>query len=214
MTNTGNTGRTALGHRLKSTHLFEGPPFSNRCPEDNSSEHGLATSSLQFLSRIKQKSRLRLNYTEISPHTSLVCMLKLSWDAHQKGGEPQKGGYFRFPPIIRMVSLELLRCPLRCPLGRENEISEALSARKLQRFLRFAIAMPIADPRNRRRFPRQDKAMLHCDLGVRWKVASDLRIRVAISESETPLSAGVLAIWLRQRGNRQRLRLCDFGALR
>ena len=30
------------------------------------------------------------------------------------------------------------------------------------------------------------KAMLHCDLRVRWKVASDLRFRVAISEPETP----------------------------
>ena len=49
-----------------------------------------------------------------------------------------------------------------------------------------AIAMPIADPRNRERFPRQDKAMLHCDLRVRWKVASDLRFRAAISEPKTP----------------------------
>ena len=56
---------------------------------------------------------------------------------------------------------------------------------------------------------------LHCDLRVRCKVASDLRFRVAISEATKPLlSAGFLAIWLRQRGNRQRLRLCDFGALR
>ena len=36
------------------------------------------------------------------------------------------------------------------------------------------------------RFPRQDKAMLHCDLRVRWKVASDLRFRAAISEPKTP----------------------------
>ena len=28
--------------------------------------------------------------------------------------------------------------------------------------------------------------MLHCDLRVRWKVASDLRFRAAISEAETP----------------------------
>ena len=54
--------------------------------------------------------------------------------------------------------------------------------------------------------------MLHCDL-VRWKVASDLRFRAAISEPKTLLSARFLAIWLRQRGSRQRLRLCDFGAL-
>ena len=52
-------------------------------------------------------------------------------------------------------------------------------------FWRFAIAMPIADPRNRCDFGRQDKAMLHCDLRVRWKIASDLRFRAAISEPKT-----------------------------
>ena len=44
------------------------------------------------------------------------------------------------------------------------------------------------------------------DLALRFKgamevVASDLQFRVAISEPETP-SAGFLASWLRQRGNR------------
>ena len=43
--------------------------------------------------------------------------------------------------------------------------------------------------------------MLHCDLRVRWKVASDLRFRAAISEPKPLPSAGFLAIWLRQRGN-------------
>ena len=41
------------------------------------------------------------------------------------------------------------------------------------------------------RFPRQEKAVLHCDLRVGWKVASDLRFQAAISESKA-----------RQRGNR------------
>ena len=35
------------------------------------------------------------------------------------------------------------------------------------------------------RSPREEKAMLHCDLRVRWKVASDLRFRAAISEPKT-----------------------------
>ena len=61
-----------------------------------------------------------------------------------------------------------------------------LSAPKSQRFLRFAIAMPIIA-----RFPRQEKAMLHCDLRVRWKVASDLRFRAAISEPKTPSFCGI-----------------------
>ena len=58
-------------------------------------------------------------------------------------------------------------------------------APKSQRCLRFAIAMPIADPEIAR-FPRQEKAMLHCGLRVRWTVASDLRFRAAISEPKTP----------------------------
>ena len=37
-------------------------------------------------------------------------------------------------------------------------------------------------PQKSQRFPRQEKAMLHCDLRVRWKVASDLWFRAAISE--------------------------------
>ena len=41
------------------------------------------------------------------------------------------------------------------------------------------------------RFPRQEKAILHCDLRVRWKVASDLRFRPAISEPKTPSFCGI-----------------------
>ena len=36
------------------------------------------------------------------------------------------------------------------------------------------------------RFPKQETAMMHCDLRVRWKVASDVRFRAAISEPKTP----------------------------
>ena len=32
--------------------------------------------------------------------------------------------------------------------------------------------------------------MLHCDLRLRWKVASDLRFRAAISEPKTPSFCG------------------------
>ena len=41
------------------------------------------------------------------------------------------------------------------------------------------------------RSPRQEKAMMHCDLRVRWKVASDLRFRAAISEPKTPSFCGI-----------------------
>ena len=41
------------------------------------------------------------------------------------------------------------------------------------------------------RFPRQETAMLHCDLRVRWKVASHLRFRAAISEPKIPSFCGI-----------------------
>ena len=75
----------------------------------------------------------------------------------------------------------------RHPTG---HVSVVLSAPKSQRFLRFAIAMPIADPRNRA-IPETRQTMLHCDLRVRWKVASDLRFRAAISEPKTPSFCGI-----------------------
>ena len=50
--------------------------------------------------------------------------------------------------------------------------------------------MPIADPRNRA-ISETRKAMLHCGLRVRWKVASDLRFRAAISEPKTPSFCGI-----------------------
>ena len=60
-----------------------------------------------------------------------------------------------------------------------------LSAPKSQRFLRFAIAIPIADPRNRAiSGTRKSNAALRFK-SARWKVASDLRFRAAISEPET-----------------------------
>ena len=69
---------------------------------------------------------------------------------------------------------------LRAPRARELSLS-----RKSQRFLRFLqLRCPSRTPEIAR-FPRQDKAMLHCDLRVRWKVASDLRFRAAISEPKT-----------------------------
>ena len=46
-------------------------------------------------------------------------------------------------------------------------------------------------PQKSQRFPRQEKAMLQCDLRVRWKVASDLRFRAAISEPKTPSLCGI-----------------------
>ena len=60
-----------------------------------------------------------------------------------------------------------------------------LSAPKSQRFLRFLRLRCPWRTRNCFRFPRQDAAMLHCDLRLRWKVTSDSRFQAAISEPET-----------------------------
>ena len=66
----------------------------------------------------------------------------------------------------------------------------SLSAPKSQRFLRFAIAMPIADPRN-----RAISKTRQCNVALRFKgameVASDLRFRAAISEAKTPFFCGI-----------------------
>ena len=65
-----------------------------------------------------------------------------------------------------------------------------LSAPKLQRFLRFAIAMPIADPRNRAISETRES-----NDALRFKgameVASNLRFRAAISQPKTPSFCGI-----------------------
>ena len=77
-------------------------------------------------------------------------------------------------------------CPKVDPLKFQQATS--LSAPKSQRFLR--LRCPPRTPEIAR-FPRQEKAMLHCDLRVRWKVASDLRFRAAISKGKTPSFCGI-----------------------
>ena len=66
----------------------------------------------------------------------------------------------------------------------------ALSAPKSQRFFEICDCDAHRRPQKSQRFPRQEKAMLHSDLRVRWKVASDLRFRAAISEPKTPSFCG------------------------
>ena len=86
------------------------------------------------------------------------------------------GGLSQGCPDFQKVYVFRVYVPVSCPMIRLS-----------QRFLRFAIAMPIADPGNRSDFRNKRKlAMLRCDLRVRWEVASDLRFRAAISEPKTP----------------------------
>ena len=60
-----------------------------------------------------------------------------------------------------------------------------LAHRNRSDFCDLRLRCPSRTPRNRS-ISETREAMPHCDLRVRWKVASDLRFRAAISESKTP----------------------------
>ena len=67
------------------------------------------------------------------------------------------------------------------------------------------------------RGPRTSLAILeilHCVLSVRWKVASDLRFRVAISEAETPSFCGISGDLAPSMRKSLAIVIADFGALR
>ena len=78
--------------------------------------------------------------------------------------------------------------------GTENHfdrgIVRALAHQNRSDFCDLQLRCPSRTPEIAR-FLRQEKAMLHCDLRVRCKVASDLRFRAAISESKTPSFCGI-----------------------
>ena len=65
-----------------------------------------------------------------------------------------------------------------------------LARRNRSDFCDFRLRCPSRTPEIPR-FPRHETAMMHCDLRVRWKVASDLRFRAAISEPKTPSFSGI-----------------------
>ena len=69
-------------------------------------------------------------------------------------------------------------------------VSACLAHRNRSDFCDLRLRCPSRTPEIAR-FRKQDKAMLHCDLRVRWKVASDLRFRAAISETKTPSCCGI-----------------------
>ena len=64
-------------------------------------------------------------------------------------------------------------------------MSRSLAHRNRSDFCDLRLRCPLRTPEIAR-FPKQEAAMMHCDLRVRWKVASDLRFRAAISEPKTP----------------------------
>ena len=89
-----------------------------------------------------------------------------------------------FPPFLSPLVLttsNLMRAPRRAEARR----LPTLAHRNRSDFRDLRLRCPPRTPEIAR-FPRQEKAMLHCDLRVRWKVASDSRFRAAFSEPKTP----------------------------
>ena len=106
-------------------------------------------------------------------------------------------------PVLSRVKLELnggqRRCRWMCmrisPLSMLSISKElvrpfSLALRNRSDFCDLRLRCPSRTPEIAR-FPRRKKAMLHCDVRVRWKVASDLRFRAAISEPKTPSFCGI-----------------------
>ena len=117
---------------------------------------------------------------------------------------PQKGVSQRYlHGTLQNKATGMQDPPLRCYLERVlrdmGGISHwaakdvKLSAPKSQRFLAICDCDAHRGPQKSRDLPDKAilKAMLHCDLKVRWKVASDLRFRAAISEPKTPSFCGI-----------------------
>ena len=73
--------------------------------------------------------------------------------------------------------------------SREHSLG-TLAHRNRSNFCDLRLRRPSRTPEIAR-FPKQEKAMLHCDLRVRWKVASDSRFQAAISEPKTPPLCGI-----------------------
>ena len=69
--------------------------------------------------------------------------------------------------------------------GLENQ--DSLAHRNRSDFCDLRLRCPLRTPEIASDF----REKFHCDVGVRWKVAGDLRFRVAISEPETPSFCGI-----------------------
>ena len=76
------------------------------------------------------------------------------------------------------------------PDPRAPNSPKSLAHRNRSDFCDLRLRCPSQTPETAR-FARQETAMMHCDLRVRWKVASDLRFRAAISEPKTPSCCGI-----------------------
>ena len=94
-------------------------------------------------------------------------------------------------PVRERSSQSLLRradLPLLRPASTTLRI---LAHRNRSNLCDLRLRCPSRTPEIASDFRDKKKGMLHCDLRVRWKVASDLRFQVAISEAETPSFCGI-----------------------
>ena len=95
---------------------------------------------------------------------------------HTKGGWSRSFLFSRRLPVLPVSKVAFCRCNL--------------VHRNRSDFCDLRLRCPSRTPEIAR-FQRQLKAMLHCDLRVRWKVASDLRFRAAIFDPKTPSFCGI-----------------------
>ena len=110
----------------------------------------------------------------------------------------------RRDPLTRVFGPFGPKCPTNCPRERPRKAGCAweLSAPKSQQFLRFAITMPIADPRNLSDFWDKTKQCCIAIWGCDGNSLAICDFELQFLSPKPLLSAGFLAIWLRQRGNR------------
>ena len=90
----------------------------------------------------------------------------------------------------------ILRYPISCDtfsgrfaLPRKCAILSAPKSINRSDVCDLRLRCPSQTPEKSQQLPRQEKAMVHCDVRVRWKVASDLRFRAAISGPKPPVQA-------------------------
>ena len=88
---------------------------------------------------------------------------------------------FKYPPRIHVIFLEEQGPTTFSWGGASLIVSEGLNMDSSHRSVVSCVC----------KVPQNETAMMHCDLRVRWKIASDLRFRAAISEPKTPSCRGI-----------------------
>ena len=138
----------SLGFRLQSTGI----------PNINFSEHNFLAAPQLAFQKVMQKMFMLFfgPYPREFMQTPLPARPAKTFICYLSGYPPFSPFlFFCFLPVRPTHAQAIL--PKILSIWHLRTGLLALSAPKSQRFLRFAIAMPIANPRNLWRFPRQDK---------------------------------------------------------